>query len=607
MSSVSSRYKYILTLASFTVFILVLVLGYVSGKTSSLKQLNDQLTTKTQGIKSQLQRELNRFATVVDAYSHNPQLMTFLNDGNNHQNIINSQLLEIAMAAQALDVYLLTPKGLVVAASNYGSKDSFVGRNFSFRTYVKQALANETGFELAVGVVSAKRGVYFSRAVRNHQSQVVGVLVLKADVAQMELSEVLFPLEQHFSFMIQDQHDLVFLSDQSQWRLRQLIVKSKAKSNVKTTVNSTVDQGLNNDELKLSAVISGTWRHLGFDIWQLSNQQMLVHQDSFSHYPWQIKVFAHDKQSSKQGILVALVLGIAFIAVLSLWLFYRERRKNIIRLKRSHQSLAKQVALRTTDLTQANSQLVAEIEQRENAQTDLKATQQQLIQSAKLATIGELSSSINHELNQPIAALSSYLQTTQKMMFKQRYGLVDENLARMSQVIERLIAIVSQFKNFSRKTSQDISHVELGSIINNALVMVAHHVKHHGVTLQYSQPESAINILAEPIQLEQVLVNLLTNAVDALSDTNNPMIKIDIVRGCGIDIIIKDNGPGIEPHYLNKVFEPFFTTKSLNGLGLGLSISRRIIQSFDGQLCVENDPEGGAIFKIILPNEEPHV
>lgn len=586
-------------------FIIILTLGYFVGKVSTLNTLHSALIEKGQIIKLELESELHHFANTARIYSQNQILVNFLHQARSQKNDLatNLRLLEIEQAAQASDVYLLKTNGEVVASSNWNRQNSFINNNFAFRQYVKQALVTGEGFELAVGRVSRERGAYFASAV-HYQGKTIGVLVVKANITKMESSDHLFPLERNFSFIIQNQQQKIFLSDHQQWRLKTL------------KVNTSVS-----DENTLNARTNSLWRTLGFSLWRINldndSQQWLVYQDEFQHYPWHLKILGVDSESTNDGILVSLTLGISYIALVSFYLFFRERRRNIERLQRSHEHLSEQVALRTQDLTATNARLTTEIAQRSAAERELIAAQEQLVQAAKLATIGQLSSSINHELNQPIAALYSFLQTTEKMLEKGMLEQVRGNIKRMYQLTERLTSIVSQFKNFSRKTNQQLTDVSLRKTINNAMAIVNHHVQQHAVAMKLKPLGQDVIIYAEPYQLEQVIVNLLTNAVDAMPDTFEATISISFSQQPPdsekaaeamaepvehyVVIMIKDNGPGIEPHYLNQIFEPFFTTKYHSGLGLGLSISRRIIESFNGELSLENNPEGGAVARISLP------
>lgn len=575
--------KYYLTILSFCVLLLAILLGYISGKSVALNRLNQELATHSLEIKKQLEFELERFANFSKVYAKNRQIISFMSKDKQDVGVVSEFLIEIADTSHALDAYLLSPSGVVTASSNFQQADSFVGRDFSFRDYFKQAIVGDSGFELAVGMVSNKRGIYFAQAIRTEQ-KTLGVLVIKADVEAMEQRDTLFP-DNKFSFMLQSNERTIFLSDQQSWRLQQF----GDFENVSSPNN------------QLAATRIKRWQQAGFNLWTISapkTQQYLIHQDEFGQYPWQLTVLGSDKPSTRYGMLIAFISGIIFIALLFLMMLFYERRKNNRRLQLSHQRLTEQVALRTADLTATNEQLRHEVDQRTQAESDLIATQEQLIQAAKLATIGELSSSINHEINQPIAALSSYLQLTEKMLEKKMFDKAGTNIANMHQLIERLVAIVSQFKNFSRKTNEPLQQVCLRQIVDNAIAIAGHHIQQHKVTLKLKSEEQQLTVTAEPIQLEQVIINLLTNAVDALKDVEDPTISIRLFVDKQVVLEISDNGSGIEPHYLNKIFEPFFTTKSVSGLGLGLSISRRIIESFNGELLVDNLPSSGAVFQI---------
>ncbi|MFT6898526.1 MAG: two-component system C4-dicarboxylate transport sensor histidine kinase DctB [Paraglaciecola sp.] len=629
-SSISFRAQLAIWALVLLLFFVTILAGFFIGKARTLVSLQATLHEKSQIIKLDLASELRHFANTAAIYSHNQSLVNFItrsiasknnsdmnSAGNNlmaKSNIraINLQLLEIEQATQASDVYLMQTDGKVLAASNWDRQKSFIGSNFSFRHYVQQALEQGQGFELAVGSVSGTRGAYFASVVK-HNHQVVGVLVVKANITHMEKSEYLFPLGSNFSFIIENENQQIFLSDQPSWRLK------------------TIYKTQNSAENSLKVSINTLWQSFGFPLWRMTGEhagtQWLVYQDEFQQQPWKLKILGADQDSSNDGLLLSLTLGISYIAGVSFYLFFRERRRNVAQLQRSHEFLTTQVALRTKDLTLSNLRLSNEVEQRKHAQIDLISTQEQLVQAAKLATIGQLSSSINHELNQPIAALSSFMQSTEKMFSKGMYEQVPANIKRMQKLIDRLISLVAQFKNFSRKADPKIIDVSVSETVNNAIAIVSHHAIQQGVELKLKPLSTDILIAAEPFQLEQVILNLLTNAIDAMTQITMASIAIhfsvehiahvkgvdealidDVEKGGGkrssdenITIYITDNGPGIEPHYLNKVFEPFFTTKYHSGLGLGLSISRRIIESFNGQLVIANNDDVGATAKIILP------
>ena len=256
---------------------------------------------------------------------------------------------------------------------------------------------------------------------------------------------------------------------------------------------------------------------------------------------------------------------------------------------------------RTKDLAETNRQLIRQIERREQTETELAQTEQHLVQTAKLATIGALSASLNHELNQPLTALQSYAQTTEKLIDKGYLDDAKTNIQAMRQLMQRLSVIVAQFKDFSRKSSGKSQQVQVNKLILDALGIVKHQCQQQGVKIRLQLPDQSPLVLADPIQLEQVLVNILTNGVQAVTGLVDAVFHIAVkTQEQQVSIHIRDQGPGIEPHHLERIFEAFFTTKQRDGLGLGFSISQRIVQSFGGQLEVRNAPKAGAEFIIVL-------
>jgi two-component system C4-dicarboxylate transport sensor histidine kinase DctB len=264
--------------------------------------------------------------------------------------------------------------------------------------------------------------------------------------------------------------------------------------------------------------------------------------------------------------------------------------------------LEQKVKERTADLTASNALLSAEIEQRKQTQAQLNETQNELIQSAKLAVIGNMSASINHEINQPLTALRSYSQNAISYQEGGQHDKVRKNLNLIITLVDRLSNIVSQFKNFSKKSMGIAAQVCLQSCIDAAISLVKHQAQSELVHIQLQLPEEKIFILGDDIRLEQVLVNLFNNAMQAMANEGNKLINITMYLEADKAIIaIKDNGPGILASNIDRIFEPFFTTKERVGLGLGLSISQRIIESMEGSMVVENHEKGGAEFRIVLP------
>lgn len=278
------------------------------------------------------------------------------------------------------------------------------------------------------------------------------------------------------------------------------------------------------------------------------------------------------------SIFLLLALGL---------LFSLERRRNLRRMRQAQSQLEHRVKERTRELEDANTQL--------------KQTQDELIQAAKLTVIGSLSASINHEINQPLAALRSYAQNTQTFLGRGMHDKAQENLVTIISLTDRLAEIVAQFKSFTRKSQGQDKPTSINETVQEALTIVHPEIDKQGVRLELQLPGKPWCFYGDKIRLQQVLVNLISNAIVAMQRVDERLLTISISVEEMLCIRIQDSGPGVNESQMEKIFEPYFTTSQRQGLGLGLSISRRIVESMQGSISVANAAEGGAVFQILLP------
>ncbi len=269
-------------------------------------------------------------------------------------------------------------------------------------------------------------------------------------------------------------------------------------------------------------------------------------------------------------------------------------------LQRAQAELESRVEKRTQDLTLANEKLREEMNLH-------KGTQNELIQTAKLAVLGQMSAGINHELNQPLTAIRAYADNAKQFLKMGRLDPVETNLSEIGSLTERMAKIIHPLKEFSRKTSGQLESVCMKSVRDGAMSIMYGRLSNEHVAIHWPQNLEHCYVLGDIVRIEQVLVNLIGNAIQAME--NQQVKKIDISLSCEQRrqvLWIRDYGPGIPEEELSRVFEPFYTTKSAGqGLGLGLSISYRIVESLQGELSVTNHLEGGAVFKLALPTD-PH-
>jgi C4-dicarboxylate-specific signal transduction histidine kinase len=244
----------------------------------------------------------------------------------------------------------------------------------------------------------------------------------------------------------------------------------------------------------------------------------------------------------------------------------------------------------------------AEMERREQ---ELREKQEQLVQAGKLATLGELTTGVAHELNNPLNNISLFLGN---ILDQIELGRADQerirrNLQAAMQQVRKAGEIISHLRAFGRVAPASREPVSINSVINQALSLMQEQLRLREITVELGLcPEDPV-VMGSSIQLEQVFINLLTNARDALADSPVKIITIHcVVEGDQAKLSFRDTGSGIPPGLEQRVFDPFFTTKEVGaGTGLGLSITYGIIQDHHGSIAVENHPGEGATFWIQLP------
>ena len=287
-----------------------------------------------------------------------------------------------------------------------------------------------------------------------------------------------------------------------------------------------------------------------------------------------------------------IALEITALAVLLTLIFYflsrRARIQSLVILEESNK------------LRNMNTRLQNEVNQREKAEQNLKVAEQTLAQTSKLAALGEMSAAVSHELNQPLAAMKTYLAGAKLLIYRSRPTEALTSFRRLDDLIERMNSITKQLKSYSRKSSEVLTEVDLKIAIANALNIMSPQL--NLAKIEYSQDltEAPTIVVGDQIRLEQVLINLIRNSLDATSNTPEPQLELNLITANNAIISIKDNGSGIED--LESLFEPFYTTKKPgDGVGLGLAISSGIIKDLGGRLVAKNNETKGATFEIYLP------
>jgi two-component system C4-dicarboxylate transport sensor histidine kinase DctB len=213
-----------------------------------------------------------------------------------------------------------------------------------------------------------------------------------------------------------------------------------------------------------------------------------------------------------------------------------------------------------------------------------------------------MSAALSHEFNQPLAAVKTYADNAAILIDRERVTEARDNVSRISALTDRMAAISRHLRNFARKPNERLGPVALAEVVADTLEIVGWRLKAAGANVAVDLGKAPPMVHAGSVRLQQVLVNVISNAADAVEGLPDRTIELGARRnGDAVVISIRDPGPGVPDAIAARIFDPFFSTKGVGkGLGLGLSISYNIVKDFGGSLSVENHPEGGAIFRIEL-------
>jgi len=560
-----------------------------------------------------LKGQLEKYKFLPELLSTNPKLIELLQDPGNSDSIdaLNRYLETINSITNASDTYLMDHEGLTIAASNWQSERPFVGRNFSYRPYFQKAMQGQLGRYFALGTTSKRRGYYFAYPVRN-AGKILGAVVIKVDISQVESNWQGRPEQ----VIVTDPDGVIFITTNPEWRFRSIKPMDKKVLNQIIESKRYPDTNLQNLHLlKEQEVINDDIHLYKFSEKNSGDgyipQRWYLHtQHGMPEAGWKFHLLTPLKLLYTQLLEVQAIASLIFAVIVFLALFILQRRKRMLDRnryeKQARETLRKAHDLLEQRVLERTKALQHEIEERSNTENELRKTQDQLIQSAKLAVIGQLSAGISHELNQPLAAIRSYADNARLFLDKERRDDAVDNLNQIAELTERMAQINSQLKLFARKKSSEYSSISIVNAIEAARRLLRPQFKKTATELLLEIPEQA-NVWVNQVQLEQVLVNLFSNAMNAMENKQDCWIKVLVLAKDKFMVVtIQDNGPGIPQDILDQIFSPFFTTREA-GLGLGLSISRRIATTMGGDLEATNHLKGGAIFTLTLPTAKESV
>lgn len=474
---------------------------------------------------------------------------------------INRRLSAVSDRASVDAVYLMDENGLTIAASNHAAEQSFLGQNYGFRPYFKEAMRGLHGTFFAIGATTRRPGYFIADGVQNADGAFIGVIAVKIDLAPLVESWA----RSGETVFVSNADDIIVLSSMDALRYRTLTSIDPFRRDEIAAERQFADEPL--EPLH----------------WQILSQGRVVldgitYQQSalrIGDHGWTLHFLSSLEQVTERAWLVTIVavLVLAVLTVLSLTL----------RSVRMRAALASSQEARRALIT---------------ANTELRRAQDELKRTSKLAALGQMAASVTHELGQPISALRNHLVAVE---------LTDESnglIAPVGGIVRRMEAITKQLRFFASPSSDLHALIALGDVVAGATALVRHDAEVADVTLCV-QIDDSILVKGDRLRLEQVLVNLLRNAIAAVDGRDLREVNVTgITEEQQAVLSVSDTGPGLDGRTISQLAEPFHTTReSGTGMGLGLAISVEIVREHGGQMSARDAMGGGAVFIISLPIE----
>lgn len=536
--------------------------------------------------KSTLNNAINRLQHLPLVIAQHPAISAVLESGDNLDRV-RAYLSSINTASHAAVIYVIDTSGRTIASSNWREDKSFEGRNYGFRPYFLDALGGREGRLFAIGVTTSRAGYFISRPVFSAKGGVLGVVVVKVELEQLRLEWG----EGGENVLVTDPDGVVIMSSNSEWIYRTI---APLASETRTRIDA--DRTFIGEDLAPLNLISDTG---GLD-GAVTMDDVLYHASPAAPDANGLAVsyLAELGAANNARWLTSLLVLATGILSFVLFLYLRERRRKKVLHKE---------ALEARRIRAVNEQLEDEIAIRRQTEEELRNTQEELVIAGKMAALGKMSAAIAHEVNQPVAAIRTFAASCKLLLERGKTGDVGETLDDITEMTERVASITGDLKLVARNSNDPQSRISLQQSIANSLKLFQGDLAEKAIVLEHAMPDEPVWVAGSPTRMEQVLINIIGNAIDAMAGRPNPRTLVLSVHGDGARAVItvSDTGCGLPPDAIRHLFEPFFTTKPVGqGTGLGLAISYGIVEEMGGKVRARNLEDGGAVFTITLPRIE---
>ena len=583
-------------------------MGYARAETSLVSDSGHRLDLFT----STAVLMINRLSSVPGTIELNADTVSLVSDRGTPSTVetVDRFLHRLSAQLGSDAIFVANQRGVVVGSSNTTQQDdSRLGEDIAYRPYFVDALSGFVGRQFSLGEALDTPGYFIAYPIHDGD-RVVGVATAKISLK---------PVVDAFALLgkpalIADRDNVVILASKEDWLYTSLKPKTIAQ---RVDLELTgiygrhrigafpfiVNVDVNQASLGLDTVIDSPSGDAA------GQTQLLVQGRTLDGMDWQLLTFSDLADVRWQAIIAAALASVLAALLLTFALYMMQRRRAARQeqeakeaLERANAQLEMTVAKRTQALTDANSELRQEMAERIRTETTLRATQDDLVQAAKLTAFGELATGITHELAQPLGAIQTLAGNAREFVGRGDLANAQDNLAIIDGLVEKMGGIIHPLRSFARKAPGEPEEADASVAVQNTLFLLDSRLRAVGITVANACETHAVIVWCNRNRLEQVLVNLIANAIDAMAAS--PTRVLDIRAGEKADgnvfVSVEDSGNGFDPAQFEKLFVPFNTTKA-TGLGLGLAISRSIAREYGGDLIARNRPEGGAAFLLLLP------
>ncbi|MFA7941983.1 ATP-binding protein [Pseudomonas brenneri] len=593
------------------IILLMIGLGFIGFWTS------EHYGIRTLGENGERQLELHArtVESEISKYTYLPSLLELessvskllADPSPEHRQTVNEYLEGLNRRSRSRAIYVMDTTGRVMATSNWRDVDSYLGEDLSFRAYFQNAVRGQPGRFYGIGSTNGEPGYYLAHGLEE-RGKIIGVAVVKVRLEALEERWQRARLEAFVS----DENGIIILSSDPARRL-------KAVRPLSDDTKERLARSLQYYWATLNELQPLAREHLDASTEKLTfpaNSEVVADEQEVTYLaqtrplndtPWNFTLLTPLNDLRQAAINQGILVAVAFALVAFLLIAWNERRKVIATrlaareaLQEANNQLERRIAERTTDLRASNERLKAQIRERRQAEETLRRAQDELVQAGKLAAIGQMSTSIAHELNQPLAALRTLSGNTVRFLERGALETASTNLKTINELIDRMGRITASLRSFARR-GDDQGEASLGKAVDAAFQVLGSRLDSLPLTVHRGFSQAMLQI--DQTRLEQILVNLIGNALDAMHAQPAPELWLESEISDGkYRLRVRDNGHGIAPETRKHLFEPFFTTKpGEQGLGLGLTLSASLAAATGGNLAVEHPADGGTAFVLSLP------